>query len=68
MPDTKSPYWKIFNALGRFVGAVFILVGSVILVSGAVQRDWIIASSGFVFVVLGVLLLFARPSYPDATN
>ena len=65
MADTKTTYWKYFNALGRVVGVGFVLVGAVILIYGAVQRDWLIAVPGFVIAVLGILLMLARPYRSD---
>ena len=65
MADTRTGYWKVFNTLGKVVGVGFILVGVVVLISGAVQRDWLIGVAGFVVALLGVLLMLARPYRPD---
>ena len=65
MAGTKTIYWKFFNAAGRIVAVGFVLGGAVILIYGAVQRDWLIAVPGFVVAVLGMLLMLARPYRPD---
>jgi len=64
MADTKTTYWKFFNAAGRAVGVGFVLVGAGILIYGVVQRDWLFAVPGFVIAVLGMLLMLARPYRP----
>jgi hypothetical protein len=58
-------FWKIFNALGRFVGLGFLVVGSILALWGLEQREWLIAVPGIVVAILGCLLLVARPYRPD---
>lgn len=68
MADTRTGFWKILNALGKFVGVCFILGGVVVLLFGAAQRDWLIGAPGFVVAALGVLLTLARPYRPDTKD
>jgi 1,4-dihydroxy-2-naphthoate octaprenyltransferase len=65
MADTRTGHWKIFNALGKFIGVCFIFGGVVVLIFGAAQRDWLIGVPGLVVAVLGILLTLARPYRPD---
>jgi len=68
MMDTKTGYWRMFNALGKFIGVCFVLGGGVVMLFGASQRDWLIGVSGFIVAVLGVLLTLARPYRPDTKD
>src|SRR5579859_100489 len=61
MSNTNSPYWKAFNVLARIVGVGFTLAGTIVLISGVVERDVLIAVAGFVVALLGVLVVAARP-------
>jgi hypothetical protein len=66
MKDDNSDFWTIFNVLGRIIGVGFIVVGLTISIYGATQHDWISAGSCLVVVVLGVLLIKAKPSRPSS--
>jgi hypothetical protein len=65
MANLKTSYWKFFNAAARVVGAGFCLVGAIVGISGAASRDPLAGVMGLVVVVLGLLLLSARPYRPD---
>ena len=65
MADYEKSHWAVFNALGKFVGVCFTLVGVVVLIYGVAQRDWLFAVPGLVVTALGVLLTLARPYRPD---
>ena len=56
---------RIVNTLGKVVGIGFTFGGAIMLIYGASQREWLIAVPSFIVVVLGVLLLLARPYRPD---
>jgi hypothetical protein len=58
----KAERLRIFNTLGRVVGIGFIFIGSIIAISGATQKDWLIAGAGLTTCILGILLLLAKPS------
>ena len=63
--NARTRYWRTFNALGRVVGLGFLAAGTVILIFGVAQRDWLIAIPGLVVATLGVFVSFARPYRPD---
>lgn len=73
MKDWQSSYLKLFNALGRVVGYVFMIGGIFfslcycILFYGR-KVDSLTASvsigAGLIFAILGLLLVKAKPSNP----
>jgi len=63
MSNLKTIYWKIFNAVGRMVGAGFILVGAIVLISNVTNVLVIVTAS--IVIALGVLLLCAKPYRPN---
>jgi uncharacterized membrane protein len=68
MADTITRYWKIFSALGKFVGVCFIVAGVAVLIFGPAQRVWLIGVTGFVVAALGALLTLARPYRQDTKD
>ena len=76
MSKLLATYWKTFNVLGRIIGVGFIFNGSVISIWGfslIVGNDkhyeatdkWLMACVPLLVVLLGILLLRARPYRPD---
>ena len=64
MTNWRTTYWNVFNAAGRLVGASFTVVGLIIGGYGVSQSDWLIAASGSIVAVLGVVLLVGKPYRP----
>lgn len=66
----NSGYWKLFNALGRIVGFLFFIGGLIIGIYGLIllrnpQTDaWLIIIISSVTVVLGILVMKAKPYQP----
>jgi cytochrome c biogenesis protein CcdA len=63
----NSNYWKFFNALGRVVGLLFLMVGLIMLIYGLTllknqQTDaWLIIIVSSVTAVLGIFVMVAKP-------
>jgi hypothetical protein len=65
MPDWRKAYWQGFNFVGKIVGVLFILFGTIFVICGATSGGAIFLIPGLVVAVLGILLIFARPYRPD---
>lgn len=73
MKNWQSSNWKLFNILGRVVGAIFIAGGVIIALGSQIDvhggtkdsfAKWVGATSGIVMAILGFLMVKARPSKP----
>jgi hypothetical protein len=64
-PKARTTYWKRFNALGRFVGVWFIVIGGIVFLYALSQGDWLAICFTALGPAFGVLLLCARPYRPD---
>ena len=64
-PKAKTTYGKRFNALGRFVGLLFLVVGVICFFSAMAQDDAVGTVFAAIVAALGVLLLYAKPYRPD---
>lgn len=71
-PDRRSQFWDCFNALGKLVGYLFMVGGSIISVFGALKalrredggeaREFILVMIvALIVTALGFLLVKARP-------
>ena len=65
MADWRTYYWRFFNIAGRFVGTWFVVVGGILLYYAISHRDVLAIVLVSVCVVLGVLMLIAKPYRPD---
>jgi hypothetical protein len=61
----SSLHLKVFNLLGRIVGGGFVVVGLILLMYAISSHDWIAVSATAIVIVLGVLLLMAKPYKPN---
>ena len=61
----SSLHWKIFNLLVRIVGGGFVAGGLILTIYAISSRDWIAVSLTTIVIVLGVLLLMAKPYNPN---
>jgi hypothetical protein len=65
MPDWRNTYWQGFNFVGKIVGELFILFGTVFIIYGVTSNGAAFVITGLIVAVLGILLVCARPSRPD---
>jgi heme/copper-type cytochrome/quinol oxidase subunit 2 len=75
MPKNTNGYWGFVNAVGKVIGCGFVLVGTILAmwgiktIIGTSRYDsteiTIVILSAIVVIVLGVLLLMARPYRPN---
>jgi hypothetical protein len=68
MSDLRKTYWQAFNAAGRVVGGLFVLVGTIFLLCGLSGGGFLFAVPGLVVGALGTLMICAKPSRPDITK
>jgi membrane-bound ClpP family serine protease len=65
MSDWRKIYWQGFNFVGKIVGVLFILFGTIFIVYGATSNGAAFVITGLIVAVLGILLVCARPSRSD---
>ena len=68
MADWQDSYWTFFNAAGRFVGGCLFVGGFVVFLWSLTQGEIIGIVMSAIVSVLGILVVFAKPSRPNKSN
>lgn len=77
MKKWHQAYWNTFNTLGRVIGALFLLVGLIMLTYGFTlighpqaqsQNAWLIMLVALLIAVCGLLSMLARPYKPKGCD